>query len=128
MKQSKLTTVVSIIFVLLVFSIITGFFPENSTFTINGTEINNPIVNFFGGIVGLIISTVVLFCVGILLLFIFSGLGAIFLSVGLFIIALMATIALPFLLPIIAPLAILFAFLYFQRKKNKNEPSITNAA
>jgi hypothetical protein len=77
--------------------------------TINGREITGP----FGaliGVWGLVLTFVILFCVAILLAFVFVGVGLIVLGslalVGLIFVA----IAFPFLLPLLIPLFIVWVF------------------
>ncbi len=77
--------------------------------TINGREITGP----FGPLIGawsFILTLVILFCVAILLAFVFVGVGLILL--GSFALAglILAAIAFPFLLPLLIPLFIVWVF------------------
>jgi hypothetical protein len=86
----------------------------NVSVSINGREITGP----FGTAVGLwgtILSAVILFCVAILLAFVFASVGLVVVGclalVGIILIA----IALPFLLPLIIPLFIVWLFCAISR-------------
>lgn len=120
MKTNKWPIVISIILVILVTFLITGTdFTTNSKISIDGVEMQGPIANLFGGIIGVVISVITLFCVAILLLFVFSGVGVILLLAFIIIGAILLSVALPFLLPVIIPLAFIFIFIYLQRRKKK---------
>lgn len=77
--------------------------------TINGREITSP----FDAIIGIwsfILTLVILFCVAILLAFVFVGIGLIVLGCLAFVSLILAAIAFPFLLPILIPLFIVWVF------------------
>lgn len=77
--------------------------------TINGREIAGP----FGAIIGIwsfILTLVILFCVAILLAFVFAGIGLIVLGCLAFVGLILAAIAFPFLLPLLIPLFIVWVF------------------
>ncbi|MFQ6036212.1 MAG: hypothetical protein ACE5NM_10270 [Sedimentisphaerales bacterium] len=77
--------------------------------TVNGREITGP----FGAIIGVwsfILTLVILFCVAILLAFVFAGVGLIVLGGLAFVGLILAAIAFPFLLPLLIPLFIVWIF------------------
>ena len=77
--------------------------------TINGREITGP----FGALVGIwsfILTLVILFCVAILLAFVFAGIGLIVLGSLALVGLILAAVAFPFLLPLLIPLFIVWLF------------------
>jgi len=83
--------------------------------TINGREITGP----FGAIIGVwgfILALVILFCVAILLAFVFAGVGLIVLGCLALVGLILAAIASPFLLPLLIPLFIVWIFCSIARK------------
>lgn len=83
--------------------------------TINGREITGP----FGAIIGVwsfILTLVILFCIAILLAFVFAGVGLIVLGCLAFLGLILAVIAFPFLLPLLIPLFIIWVFCSIARK------------
>lgn len=75
--------------------------------SVNGRPITGP----FGAIIGmwgLILTVVILFCVAILLAFVFAGVGLIVLGCLALVGVILAAIAFPFLLPILVPLFIVW--------------------
>lgn len=77
--------------------------------TINGREITGPF-DAIVGIWGFILTLVILFCIAILLAFVFVGIGLIVLGCLAFVGLILAAIAFPFLLPILIPLFIVWVF------------------
>jgi len=83
--------------------------------TINGREITGP----FGALIGVwsfILTLVILFCVAILLAFVFAGIGLIILGCLALVGLILAAIAFPFLLPLLIPLFIVCVFCSIARK------------
>jgi hypothetical protein len=78
--------------------------PYSSITTINGHVITGPLASALGAI----LAAVILFCVAILLVFVFAGVGLIVLAVLIFVGFVLASVALPFLLPILIPLFIVW--------------------
>jgi hypothetical protein len=77
------------------------------TITLNGRQITSP----FGAIIsmwGLILTLVILFCVAILLAFVFAGVGLIVFGCLVLVGVILAAIAFPFLLPMLVPLFIVW--------------------
>lgn len=86
--------------------------------TINGSQVDSNLAKFFGGIIGLTIAAVTLFCIALLLVLVFSGVGVLILGIAAIVFIILAAIAIPFLSPILLPLAVVLIFLLY--KKNKN--------
>lgn len=76
---------------------------------VNGHELTGPLHGFVG-IGELIIATIVLFCVGILLAFVFTGVGLLLVGVFAFVLIVLAAVLLPFIIPLLIPLFILWMF------------------
>ena len=70
---------------------------------------------------GLTVASIVIFCTAILLLFIFTGIGALFVGAPLFVWTVIAIILFPILFPIMLPLFILFLFVALLRRKSNPE-------
>lgn len=91
--------------------------------TINGHEIQSPLDAIIG-IWSLIVTTVVLFCVAILLAFVFAGVGLVVVGSFAFTGVILTAVMLPFLLPLIIPLFIVWIFCATLRKpKPTKDPS-----
>jgi len=86
--------------------------------TINGSKITE-ITGPFGVLIGVwsfILTLVILFCVAILLAFVFAGVGLIVLGCLAFVGLILAAVASPFLLPILIPLFIVWVFCSIARR------------
>jgi hypothetical protein len=85
------------------------------TIVINGQEVSGPLKGAIG-IGGLVVASIALGCAAILLAFVFAGIGVIVL--GLIVLAglVLAMLAFPFLLPVLIPLAIVWAFVALVRR------------
>ena len=92
------------------------FFEAGSTrIIVNGRELVGPLNGTIGA-AGLIIGLTALFCAAIFLLFVFAGIG-IFILGGVIVAGLILTgFAFPFLLVLLLPLAIVWAFIAIIRK------------
>ena len=77
--------------------------------TINGREITGPF-NAIVSVWKLILAVVILFCVAILLAFVFAGVALIVLGVLALVGLILAAVAFPFLLPILIPLFVVWLF------------------
>ena len=77
--------------------------------TINGRQITGPL-GAAVGVWGLILTAIILSCVAILLAFVFAGVGLV--VVGCFVLVglILTAVALPFLLPLVIPLVIVWLF------------------
>ncbi len=76
---------------------------------VNGHEITGPMQGFID-LGEMIIATIVLFCVGILLAFVFTGVGLLLVGVFAFVLIVLAAVLLPFIIPLLIPLFILWMF------------------
>ncbi|MHC4619118.1 MAG: hypothetical protein ACYTEQ_15345 [Planctomycetota bacterium] len=86
--------------------------------TINGREIGGPLGTAVG-VWGTLLAAVILFCVAILLAFVFAGVGLIVLGVFVLVGLIMAAVALPFLLPVLIPLFLVWVFCSIVRGSKK---------
>jgi predicted exporter len=80
-----------------------------ASITINGHEIVRP----FGiavGVWAVILTAITLFCVAIVLSFVFAGIGILIVGILALVGVIVAAVALPFLLPLLIPLLILWVF------------------
>jgi len=95
----------------------------NVSVNINGREITGP----FGAVLGLwgtILTAVVLFCVAILLAFVFAGVGLVIVGSLALVGIILVAVSLPFLLPLIIPLFIVWIFCaIFRRGKSTQKAS-----
>jgi predicted exporter len=85
---------------------------------INGKPFTGPLAPAIG-LWKLILTSVILFSVAILLAFVFAGVGLVILGCLALVGLILAALALPFLLPLLIPLFIVWAFcaLLFRHKK-----------
>ncbi|MHC4573435.1 MAG: hypothetical protein ACYS76_04790 [Planctomycetota bacterium] len=97
---------------LLAWSLIGG---DTVSVTINGREVSGPLGTIVG-VWGLLMAAVILFCVAILLAFVFAGVGLIVLGVFVLVGLILAAIALPFLLPLLIPLFLVWLFCSIVRR------------
>jgi hypothetical protein len=70
-----------------------------------------------GGVLGTAIAGVVLFCVAILLAFVFVGVGLLILGIFVLVGLILAAVAFPFMLPLLIPLFIVWIFCGIARRK-----------
>ena len=89
--------------------------------TFNGQEFDGPPAVFMG-LWGLVVTTVVLFCVAILLAFVFAGVGLVVLGVLALVALILIGIVFPFLLPLLIPLSIVWAFCAGARRSARKDP------
>ncbi len=95
-----------------------GMTSSNVAVTINGQAMTGPLGAMAGGW-GLVISTVVLFCAAILLALVLAGVGLIVLGIMALAGFLLLAAAFPFLLPLLIPLLIVWAFCAGMRKSER---------
>lgn len=89
------------------------FFDAGSThIAINGQEITGPLKGTIGA-GGVIVGLIALFCAAIFLLFVFAGIGVVILGGVIFVALIVAAMTFPFLLFLLLPLAIVWAFIAF---------------
>jgi hypothetical protein len=108
--MAKITAIVLALIMLAV--VVWGlFFEAGAThIVINGQELTGPLKGTIGA-AGLVVGLIALFCAAIFLLFVFAGIG-IFVLGGVIVAGLIvAGFAFPFLLVLLMPLAILWAFI-----------------
>ena len=85
------------------------------TIVINGQEVSGPLKGAIG-IGGLVVALIALVCAAILLAFVFAGIGVIVLGLVVLAGLVLAMLAFPFLLPVLIPLAIVWAFVALVRR------------
>ncbi len=85
------------------------------TIVINGQEVSGPLKGAIG-IGGLVVALIALACAAILLAFVFAGIGVIVLGIVVLAGLVLAMLAFPFLLPVLIPLAIVWAFVALVRR------------
>ncbi len=91
--------------------------------SINGREITGPL-GAAVGLWGIILSAVILFCVAILLAFVFAGVGLVIVGCLALVGIILVAVSLPFLLPLIIPLFIVWVFCaIFRRGKATKKAS-----
>ena len=96
-----------------------GLFFENhaTTIVINGQEVTGPLKGAVGA-GGMVVALIGLFCVATLLVFVLAGLGLVFLGSLILGGVILAGFAFPFLLPLLVPLAVVWAFVALARHKS----------
>jgi len=85
------------------------------TVTINGQPVATSLVGL-GGVWGILVTFVVVFCVAILLTFVFVGVGLIILGVFLLVGLVVAAVLFPIVLPLLIPLFIIWLVVAISRK------------
>jgi len=90
---------------------------QSNSFSIvvNGQPVTGPLKGGIGA-AGFVAALVAGFCVAVILLFVFAGIGIIVLGCIVFVGMILALIAFPFLLPLLIPLFILWLFVAIARK------------
>jgi hypothetical protein len=99
--------------------VVWGLFFENNatTIVINGQQVTGPLKGAIGA-GGMVVALIGLFCVAILSVFVFAGLGIIILGGLILFGVILAGFAFPFLLPLLIPLAIVWGFVALARHKS----------
>ena len=90
--------------------------------TVNGHVVRGPL-GMAVGLGGVILTVVILFCVAILLAFVFAGVGLVILGVLAFVGVILIAVSLPLLLPLMIPLFIVWLFCAMLRKGKGTEIS-----
>ena len=88
---------------------------SNVSITINGRQLSGPLEALVG-IWGVMLAGIVLFCVAILLAFVFAGAGLVILGVFVLTGLTLAVVLFPFLLPVLIPLFIVWLFCWILRR------------
>lgn len=71
---------------------------------------------------GVILASVLIFCVGILLFFVFTSIGALlFISLAAFVLSLIALVFFPILFPVLVPLFIVLVVVGIMRRRNQRK-------
>jgi hypothetical protein len=98
--------------------VVWGLFFENNAITIvvNGQQVTGPLKGAIGA-GGMVVALIGLFCVAILSVFVFAGLGIIVLGGLILFGVILAGFAFPFLLPLLIPLAVVWGFIALARHK-----------
>ena len=86
-----------------------GLMSSGVSITINGQPFHGPFESLAGGW-GLIIATVTIFCAAILMAFMLAGAGLIILGILALVGFSLLAVVFPFLLPVLIPLLIVWAF------------------
>jgi len=99
--------------------VVWGLFFENNatTIVINGQQVTGPLKGAIGA-GGMVVALIGLFCVAILSVFVFAGLGIIILGGLILFGVILAGFAFPFLLPLLIPLAVVWGFVALARHKS----------
>jgi hypothetical protein len=99
--------------------VVWGLFFENNatTIVINGEQVTGPLKGAIGA-GGMVVALIGLFCVAILSVFVFAGLGIIVLGGLILFGVILAGFAFPFLLPLLIPLAVVWGFVALARHKS----------
>lgn len=107
-----------IVFLLLIISAL-SLMPSNATITYNGEQVTGPLKHLIeaGGIV---FVPILLLCMGILLAFMFTGIGLIILGFLVLFCLVSFSMAFPFLLPLLIPLFIVWLIFALTRKDKTN--------
>jgi len=92
-----------------------------------GLPLLGGLIAITSGAWAILIASVIFLCVAIMLIFIFTGTGIFILSIFAFIWTAIAIALFPVLLPIIAPIFIIFMLISYMRRKRKREDAqLTN--
>jgi hypothetical protein len=119
LQTMKKLALLMILFLILVCVVsLTG--PSQFSVTINGEQINGPLKGIVG--VGtLVIIPVILLCIGILLAFVFTGIGLIILGCLVFTCLVSFCVSFPFLLPVLIPLFIVWIYCALARRSKTDK-------
>ena len=96
-----------------------GLLSSDVSITVNGQQFQGPFETIVGGW-GLIIATVAIFCAAILMAFVLAGVGLVILGVLALVGFLLLAAVFPFLLPVLIPLLIVWAFCAGARRNAQN--------
>jgi hypothetical protein len=92
--------------------VVWGLFFENNAITIviNGQHVTGPLKGAIGA-GGMVVALIALFCAATLSVFVFAGIGLVFLGLLVIGSVILTGLAFPFLLPLIIPLAVVWGFI-----------------
>ena len=97
-----------------------GLMSSDVSITVNGQEFHGPLETLVGGW-GLIIATVAVFCAAIVMAFVLAGVGLVILGVLALVGFVLLAAIFPFLLPVLIPLLIVWAFCAGARRNTQNK-------
>ncbi len=97
-----------------------GLMSSDVSITVNGQQFHGPFETLVGGW-GLIIATVAIFSAAIVMAFVLAGVGLVILGVLALIGFLLLGAIFPFLLPVLIPLLIVWAFCAGSRRSTQNK-------
>lgn len=108
-----------IVFLLIIIGAL-SLMPSNTTITYNGEQVTGPLKHLIeaGGIV---FVPILLLCMGILMAFMFTGIGLVILGFLMFFCLVSFSMTFPFLLPFLIPLFIVWLVFAFTRKSKTND-------
>lgn len=108
-----------IVFLLIIIGAL-SLMPSNTTITYNGEQVTGPLKHLIeaGGIV---FVPILLLCMGILMAFMFTGIGLVILGFLMFFCLVSFSMTFPFLLPFLIPLFIVWLVFAFTRKGKTND-------
>jgi hypothetical protein len=92
------------------------FNTDNLPVQMNRFVLTNPAENDVD-LAEMVFAPVVLFCVGVFLLFIFSGVGLVILSTLVLVGVILLLVAFPFLLPLLVPIFVVWLVLFISRRR-----------
>jgi len=112
---------IAIVLVILVLALVAGVLLQSNdvSIVVNGQTLAGPAKLAAEGW-GVLVAVVALFCVAILLAFVFAGVGLIVLGVLVLVGLLAAWLVFPFLLPLLIPLFLVWIFVAAVRRRSKS--------
>lgn len=96
-----------------------GLMSSDVAITVNGQQFQGPFETLVGGW-GLIIATVAIFCAAIVMALVLAGVGLVILGVLALVGFVLLAAVFPFLLPVLIPLLIVWAFCAGARRNAQN--------
>ena len=118
-ERGKMKKLALICILILAFVYAWGLLPGSVPCIFGGAVVEGPL-NLVVGAWHLIITVVVLFCVGVLLAFILAGVGLVVLGSFALTLFVLVAVLFPFLLPLLIPLFIIWAFCAAARGKSRS--------
>jgi hypothetical protein len=112
---------IAMVLVILVLALVAGVLLQSNDISIvvNGQKLAGPAILAAEGW-GVLVAVVALFCVAILLAFVFAGVGLIVLGVLVLVGLLAAWLVFPFLLPLLIPLFLVWVFVAAVRRRSNS--------
>jgi hypothetical protein len=94
---------------LILIVLLVGYIALSAISANNGYRLPTP-VDALAGAFGIAVATIVMFFVGILLVCVFAGVGMILVGVFAMVLFVLATVTLPFMIPLLLPLLVIWLF------------------